>query len=257
MREHAPVCWHPPGELPGFWSVTRYEDVRTVYGNPQLFSSAHGVLLRPTELGDDPGGGLTLALSDPPRHGEFRSVLASSFNRRSVRELENAMRETVRRLIGEALARGECDFAQDIATLLAMSILCGLLGSPADDHEKLLGWTNEVFAAGRPLTGHQQLMRYFIDLMYARMANPEQDLMSMLAIGTVEGELLLEQEILLTSKTWSGPRRTPGYQLPVACSPSLSSQTSGGACGRTGRCCRRRLRRSYAGPAPRRTACGP
>lgn len=54
MRRHAPVHWHEPGDLPGFWSLTRYEDIRDVYQNPAVFSSARGVLLRPTELGRTP-----------------------------------------------------------------------------------------------------------------------------------------------------------------------------------------------------------
>src|SRR6185295_1041211 len=58
MRVHAPVHWHPPADsLPGFWSLTRYEDVRAVYGGPKLFSSAQGVLLRPLRAGPDPGSG--------------------------------------------------------------------------------------------------------------------------------------------------------------------------------------------------------
>jgi cytochrome P450 len=29
LRANDPVHWHPPTDLPGFWSLTRYEDVRT------------------------------------------------------------------------------------------------------------------------------------------------------------------------------------------------------------------------------------
>ena len=47
MREYAPVHKHPAGELPAFWSITRYDDIRMVYRDPSTFSSAHGVLLRP------------------------------------------------------------------------------------------------------------------------------------------------------------------------------------------------------------------
>ena len=107
MREHAPVHWAPPGDLPGFWSLTRYDDVRTVYCQPQSFSSARGVLLRPRKHGEDPGGGLTLALTDPPRHRQLRSLMADHFNDRAARSLEAFIRGAVRTLIDRALARGE------------------------------------------------------------------------------------------------------------------------------------------------------
>ena len=55
MREHAPVHRQPATDLPPFWSLTRYEDIRSVYRDPDTFSSARGVLLRPTAHGDDPG----------------------------------------------------------------------------------------------------------------------------------------------------------------------------------------------------------
>jgi cytochrome P450 len=40
--------------FPGFWILTRYEDIRGVYRDPATFSSAGGILLRPVKDGDDP-----------------------------------------------------------------------------------------------------------------------------------------------------------------------------------------------------------
>lgn len=66
MRAEAPVHWQPATELPGFWSLTRHADIRAVYQDSATFSSAQGVLLRPAAAGPDPGGNLTLALTDAP-----------------------------------------------------------------------------------------------------------------------------------------------------------------------------------------------
>ena len=41
-RLHAPVHFHEPAEYdidPGFWSLTRYEDIQYVSMNPKIFSS--------------------------------------------------------------------------------------------------------------------------------------------------------------------------------------------------------------------------
>ena len=43
LREHAPVFWHAHGGepgWPGFWAVTRHEDVAYVSRHPEIFSSA-------------------------------------------------------------------------------------------------------------------------------------------------------------------------------------------------------------------------
>src|SRR4051812_32482032 len=53
LRAHDPVHWSPPGEFPGFFSLTRYADVRAAYRDEAL-SSAGGILLRPVGHGDDP-----------------------------------------------------------------------------------------------------------------------------------------------------------------------------------------------------------
>lgn len=57
LRAHQPVFRHPETELPPFWALTRYDDIRTAYRDAETFSSAQGILLRPTSHGTDPGGG--------------------------------------------------------------------------------------------------------------------------------------------------------------------------------------------------------
>src|SRR5262245_53033123 len=55
LRCHRPVSWHEEFEYPGlprgpgFWSVTRWEDVWTVSRNPDLFISGQG-----SNIGDLP-----------------------------------------------------------------------------------------------------------------------------------------------------------------------------------------------------------
>ena len=85
MREHRPVYCHPAGALPAFWSLTRYDDIRAAYRDDELFSSAHGVLLRPTRGGADPGAGMTLALTDPAAaQAAALRFVAAWFSQRSI-----------------------------------------------------------------------------------------------------------------------------------------------------------------------------
>ena len=45
MREEAPVFLHPPfinDPEPGFWSLTRHDDILQVSSNPKIFSSQAG-----------------------------------------------------------------------------------------------------------------------------------------------------------------------------------------------------------------------
>ena len=39
LREHDPVHWNPEPDGPGFWAVTRYEDIHEVNRCPEIFSN--------------------------------------------------------------------------------------------------------------------------------------------------------------------------------------------------------------------------
>ncbi|MEU0520247.1 cytochrome P450 [Streptosporangium sp. NPDC006007] len=200
MREHDPVHWHEPAQYPGFWSLTRYDDIRAASCDARVFSSAQGILLRPVALGVDPGGGRTLALTDPPRHRALRSLVADWFTTRSVRDLEDGMRGAVRDVVAHAMELEECDFVTDIAARLPLYVICRLMGVPATEQELLFSLTSKAFAAGAPevrSAAHQQIMQYFADLMYRRMNEPADDLVSALVMGEIDGELFSEEEILL------------------------------------------------------------
>ncbi|MFB6524100.1 cytochrome P450 [Streptomyces sp. NPDC056401] len=204
MRAHAPVHRQPATDLPAFWSLTRHEDIREVYRDAAAFSSRYGVLLRRAALGDDPGGGLTLALTDAPRHKQLRSLMADWFNTRAVRGLEGHIRAATRTVLGRALERGTCDVVHDIAGRLSLSVICHILGVPERDHEALYRWTNEAFEAHTSLVAHPRIVEYFEELLLQRMERPTDDLISALVNGTVDGELLTEEEVVLNCENLIG-----------------------------------------------------
>src|SRR3990167_963963 len=175
MRKCTPIHWHQPSYLPGFWSITCYEDVRAVYSNPQIFSSARGVLLRPLKYGEDPASGITLALTDPPRHKELRSLMSGWFTEKYALSLENAIRRKARVFIKKAVDKEISDFTNDIAARLALYVTCYILGIPDEDQDKVFHWTHEAFEVGKSLATHSQFMLYFGDLMQQRMAKPAND----------------------------------------------------------------------------------
>jgi len=214
MRRNAPVHRHEPADLPPFWSLVRYEDVRAAYRDPHRFSSARGVLLRPTRHGEDPGGGRTLALTDPPRHRHLRALAADWFTARAVRALEGPLREITRAVVARVVEQGEFDFVHDVAGRLSIYTIGSIMGVPEADHEALFRWTNEAFEAGRSLAQSPPLMGYFIDLMDRRLAEPGDDLTSSLVWGIVDGEPLTEFEILLNCENLVGA--TENGRLAIA-----------------------------------------
>jgi cytochrome P450 len=201
LREHDPVHWHPPSEdYPGFWVLTKYDDVRAVYHDPATFSSAGGILLRPETYGDDPGGGRTLALTDPPKHRKLRALVDDWFAPRAIRLLDTEMREIAHDVVTRALERERCDFVAEIAARVPLYVIFKMLGVSRNDWERLFSLTNDAFGADNPADrrgAHLEIMQYFGDLAAARAKSPADDLVSVLASAEIDGRKLAEDEVIL------------------------------------------------------------
>ncbi len=200
LRANDPVYRHAPTDYPGFWALTRYTDVKAVFRDAETFSSAQGILLRPSGHGADPGGGRTLALTDPPRHRQLRGLVEEWFTVRSVRAIEATMRAVASSVIDLAIEREHCDFVGDIAARIPLYMICGMMGVPEPDWERLFTLSRQAFGAGDAMTrrlAHLEIMGYFEDLTVVKAANPADDLVSVLATGEIEGERISQEEILL------------------------------------------------------------
>ncbi len=200
LREHDPVHWHPPGLLPGFWVLTKYDDVRAVYRDPATFSSAGGILLRPEIHGADPGGGRTLALTDPPYHRQLRALVDDWFAPRAIRLIEAEMRQVAHDVVVRALERESCDFVTEIAARIPLYVICKMMGMPREDWERLFTLTNDAFGATDATTrrlAHFDILQYFEGLVTERAKSPADDLVSVLVTAEIDGRKLSLDELIL------------------------------------------------------------
>src|SRR2546427_4966781 len=109
LREHAPVFFQCQRSGPGFWAITRYEDVRRVSRDPQTFISSGGTstldLERPESASLDyemmQG---TLVITDPPRHTKLRALVNKAFTPQAVARLEPFVRGVVAQVLDDAEA---------------------------------------------------------------------------------------------------------------------------------------------------------
>ncbi|WP_299535630.1 cytochrome P450 [uncultured Streptomyces sp.] len=200
MRERAPVAWHEPDVFPGFWSLTRYDEIKEVLRDAGTFSSSSGILLRPLAQGDDPGSNRTLALSDPPRHTALRGAIAGWFAPRNLRMLSDFLDRTARETVRAAVAVGRTEFVTEIAATLPLDVVCAFLGIPDEDRPRIVEWSTDAFCAGsaeeRSLA-HLEILDYFAGLVEERRARPGDDLVSVLAGVRHEGAPLPLDDVVL------------------------------------------------------------
>ena len=159
LRAKDPVVFHPELDVlegrpegPGFWSVTRYEDVRTVSRQPHIFSSSQGITLsdEAPEARDFFGSMIVL---DDPRHSRLRLLVQRGFTPKTVAAIDESVRVRARNLVSAAAELGECDFVESFAAPLPLQIICDMLGVPAADEQAVFDWTNIILGAGDPEFG--------------------------------------------------------------------------------------------------------
>ncbi|MCX8559919.1 cytochrome P450 [Mycolicibacterium mucogenicum] len=205
MRKEPGPHWNAltNADEPGFWSFTKFDDIATISGNPELFSSARGGVFFTATMGATPVEVLREVIlgMDPPRHTHQRGVVQAVFTPRMIRQMEAEVRATVTTLIDNVIEKGACDFVEDIAVELPLIVIADLLGVVQDDRRQLFEWTNQLSraaATGDAQMGLGALMEiggYLTALTAERKANPGPDLLSRLLAAEVDGESLSEQEV--------------------------------------------------------------
>jgi cytochrome P450 len=129
------------------WLVTRHADVRAVLQDHARFSSlphlpghphvsaARAALLHNEEVA-------TFQRMDPPRHTEYRRMVARDFLARRIGELRPAIEKKVEDLLDAMIAKGPpADLVRDFAGPLPIAVISEMLGIPFEDHARFQQWT--------------------------------------------------------------------------------------------------------------------
>ncbi|WP_225821717.1 cytochrome P450 [Streptomyces naphthomycinicus] len=204
LRAHEPVRRQPPHDgLPGYWMLTKHQDVSAVYRDGAHFTSERGNVLDALRGGGDSAGRRMLSLTDGVRHGEVRQLLTKTFSRRGLEVLGVRIRAMARQLIGQALERGTCDFATDVAKEIPLAAICDLLGVPHRDRERIFALTSTMVASETPVLTHadawrakNEVLYYFANLSEGRRTAPAEDIVTLLTSARVNGSGLTDDEIV-------------------------------------------------------------
>ena len=112
LRREDPVHWNPEEDGPGFWAVTRWEDIRTVHRDAGTYSSELGGITLEDPTPEDMTNRRLMIDHDPPRHDELRAIVNRRFTPRAVKEWTDQVRETAAETIDRAIPLGEFDFVE-------------------------------------------------------------------------------------------------------------------------------------------------
>ena len=193
----------PPG--PGYYALTRYEDVWAASRNAQLFCSGQGSNIGdlPQEMNEFFGSMINM---DDPKHFRLRSIVAKGFTPREIFRVNEYVQIKAKSIVDHLLERfpdGECDFVAEVAAPLPLQIICEMMGIPVSDEKQIFAWTNVILGAGDQdyggsmealMTAALEMFTYAHALGEDRIANPREDMTSAMMNAEVDGERLTAQE---------------------------------------------------------------
>jgi cytochrome P450 len=228
LREQGPVHHAMPSDI---HCVTRYEDVRWVLGQPELFSSrametvfakGRGThfkfklrnvkdvarflwRIRSSLLTFRRAG--SIITIDPPRHGELRSIVNRGFTPKQVAGWEPWIREIVIEELGDKLERADdFDAIRDLAIPLPTSVIMQILGIDKALRVDFKGWSDAIISGisgpGRHnpfelgiIDSMGELMLFLSKTIKERRASPGDDLISLL-VDPSKGHALNDPEAI-------------------------------------------------------------
>ena len=220
MREHAPVMWsRPPKGMSGFWSVTRYNDIKEVELAHRIFSSQRGSinmmvgdrkLWKPEKLA--PAAFNSLINLDAPAHMEMRMQQSEFFFPAYIETLRDKVETKIDAMLDELERQGPVvDFAKLFSEELPLFTLCEMLGIDEEDRPRIKLWMHHLELAGQFLANPwqtflsepmfpfrfnkvvQEMFAFGERIMKDRRANPRDDLLTVIAQSKLEGELLPQE----------------------------------------------------------------
>ncbi len=202
LRANDPVYFQTEPNGPGYWSLTKHEDIVKASKNFHGFSSGKGMHIRDAENGAE----FMLINMDPPAHTRLRSLVSRGFHPRAIADLEAKIRDVVTEILDNVGPKGECDFVTEIAAELPLIVICELAGVPPEDRHKIFAWSNTLIGTGEDpeySPGMESAQKAFMEVNeYAnilaefRRHEPRKDLVSAIVNAEMEdGDKLADIEI--------------------------------------------------------------
>ncbi|MCW4355923.1 cytochrome P450 [Hoyosella sp. YIM 151337] len=243
LQREDPVHFSPQRSAPeegGFWSITRFDDVRAVSRDHKTFSSEKRGIFHFDDIGVPLDiQRLQMISMDPPRHDRLKALVIKAFTPQRVAEHEAHIRQIIGHVLDGVADKKQFDLVAEVARPIPARVIGSFLGTPPEDDAKLVYWTNVFTAFEDPAIREQwsdtaaivtEVIEYVNGLIEQRRQNPQDDLITALMNAEVDGEKLNELElatffILLMSAGNDSTRATySATMLELLRNPELLAQ---------------------------------
>ena len=174
-------------------AVTKYDDCVTVLKDAETYSSRSNA-----EVGKVMGR--TLIEMDGKEHTRHRMLIQQIFVPKNLDRLEPVLDALAREIVDRCAMRPKADLVADFTEKFPIQVMAHMTGIPREDHPQFQAWAIDIigFAKDLPrgLAAAEALRQYLLPIIAQRRANPGDDVISKLVMGTVDGEGLTDDEVV-------------------------------------------------------------
>jgi len=195
----API-WFVKDLLPCY-VITRYDDVRTGFHDPETFSNAYTA-----SYFTWPVTGEQLMGYEGQKHIQFRKGVMDKFNKSAAKRyipeiFEPRARELVAQIKQKARSTHEpIDLMHEFGHKFPMAVITELLGIPVDDWDKMANWAEKIILGGNDPGEQAQaaddFRDYLLPVLEARKADPQNDVISTILRTKLNGKPLTHEQIV-------------------------------------------------------------
>jgi len=158
LREKHRFFWNSYG--PGYWVLTRFEDIREAFQTPEVFCNRSIVATDP-----NPAYRFLPSFIDPPEHMKYRQVLNRWFAPAAVAKMQPAITELARETVEEIAPSGTCDFMATFGDQYPVKVFLHSMGLPAhDDADFFVSCVRRLSGAFTEEDGMEKVMAAWTDI---------------------------------------------------------------------------------------------
>jgi len=208
LRKEEPVRWTEPDGYRPFWTVSKHADIMEVERQNDKFLNDPRLTLQTIETEEQvrefTGGSDKLIRSlvdmDNPDHRNYRGLTQAWFMPPNLKAIASRVDALAEKYVDRLEQKGgECDFVSDVAVWYPLHVIMTVLGVPEEDEPIMLKLTQELFGATDPdmkrseestitVNTVTEFFNYFTAITEDRRANPKDDVASVIANATIDGE---------------------------------------------------------------------
>ena len=139
LRDNDPVAWHEEPDGPGYWVLTRFDDVVSANRNWELYSNSFkGSSIEEARSDEELIARRRMFVNqDPPEHTRYRKLVSAAFTPGQIRRMVPLIEQTCARLV-HGLLDGEAHDFVPIAEELSFQMVATLFGVPESDWPHLI-----------------------------------------------------------------------------------------------------------------------